>query len=65
MQDNLDYVLPFGKYKGKTIWQVAESDPKYLDWAADNIGGMVGIRLKQAVKHPEVAKRIDRAVFDD
>jgi len=59
----LDFVLPFGKHKGKTIWQVAEDDPKWLDWAAGNIKGDVGEKLCEAVRHPEVEKRIDRVVF--
>lgn len=30
-------VIPFGKYEGKTIGNVIESDPQYLLWAEDNI----------------------------
>jgi hypothetical protein len=59
----LDFVLPFGKHKGKTIWQVAEDDPKWLDWAAGNIKNDVGDKVREAVRHPDVSRRIDRVVF--
>ena len=62
-KDLLDYVMPFGKHEGETIWQIAQSDPKWLDWAAGNIKGQVGEKLREAVKHPDIARRIDNAVF--
>lgn len=33
-KDASEFVIPFGKYKGKTIDSIAESDDglKYLDW---------------------------------
>lgn len=32
------FVMPFGKYRGKTIADIAEEiDPSYLQWAARNI----------------------------
>lgn len=34
-----DYILPFGKYRGKTIKDVAENDMDYLKWATLNIKG--------------------------
>lgn len=33
----MDDVLTFGKYKGETVRQIAETDPRYLRWAFDNI----------------------------
>ena len=65
MEDILDYVLTFGKHKGQTVWEIAESDPKWLDWAAANVSGQNGKILKKAVQHPEVSKRIDRAVYEE
>ena len=62
--DVLSFVLPFGKHRGKTIWQVAEDDPKWLDWAAGKIQGQVGEKIRDAVKHPDIARRIDNAVFE-
>jgi len=31
-----DDVLQFGKYKGSTIGEIADEDPKYLEWCLDN-----------------------------
>lgn len=32
-----DTVLTFGKFNGKTILQVAQSEPGYIDWCAKNL----------------------------
>jgi hypothetical protein len=34
-------ILRFGKYKGKTIEEVLDIDPSYLDWAVGYISGFV------------------------
>lgn len=31
-----DYVVTFGKHKGKTLDAIAEEDPSYIVWLADN-----------------------------
>ena len=31
------YILPFGKHKGETLVQIAESDPSYIAWAKENM----------------------------
>lgn len=31
-----DFVLPFGKYKGKTLAEIYASDPKYVLWLAES-----------------------------
>ena len=31
-----DYVMPLGKYKGKTLKQVWEENPKYINWVIAN-----------------------------
>lgn len=31
------YTLPFGKHKGETLVQIAESDPSYIAWAKENM----------------------------
>ena len=62
-QDILDWVWPFGqKHAGETIWQIAQCDPLYLDWAQDVFGGVAGSILRRAVELPEVSRLIDRAV---
>lgn len=30
-------VMPFGKYRGKTLGEIAEIDVLYLDWVVDKI----------------------------
>lgn len=38
LPDINDYVLEFGKYKGKTLLQIKESDYGYIDWLKENYG---------------------------
>ena len=33
----LRFAMPFGKYSGKTLRQIAEIDPTYLEWASENL----------------------------
>jgi len=42
-----DMAMPFGKYKGKTLAEIAEADVMYLDWLND--GKLYG-QLKPAVE---------------
>ena len=35
-------VFRFGKYKGRTIREITETDPDYIIWAHRNIGGLFG-----------------------
>ena len=61
----LDFVMPFGKHSGKTLWQIACEAPKYLDWCAGEFNGTrdVDKMIQAVVKIPAVAKKIDNAVF--
>lgn len=34
---HMDSYMPFGKYQGKRIDEVIENDPKYIQWAVDNL----------------------------
>lgn len=34
---HMDSYMPFGKYQGKRIDEVIEDDPKYIQWASDNL----------------------------
>lgn len=36
---NTSLILTFGKYKGRSVKEVAEINPRYLKWAVDNIEG--------------------------
>lgn len=31
------YIIPFGKYKGKTLPEIKETDPGYISWAKENM----------------------------
>ena len=42
-----DVVMPFGKYKGRTLGWIADNDLLYLDWLAS--AEIRGHRLQQAV----------------
>lgn len=33
----LDDEMPFGKYKGKTLREVIESDKSYIEWVINNV----------------------------
>ena len=69
-EDILDYHMPFGKYgkknyppKGKTLYEIARENPKYLDWAVDGLSpSNVRDKIREAVMHPTIAKLIDGAV---
>lgn len=32
--------FPFGKHKGETLWEVAQDNRSYLEWAAENLTKM-------------------------
>lgn len=34
---DLDFILKFGKYEGKSIIQVVDVDPSYIKWCQDNV----------------------------
>jgi len=67
--------MPFGKHQGRLISGLPQS---YLEWAAENIKGDVGTKLKEErqrrtesgsaaspIKEPKKAKKRDRAIPDD
>lgn len=45
-------VLPFGKYKGQTIRDVAATDPDYARWAGENINNPFGKALGELSRIP-------------
>ena len=60
----IDYRITFGKHKGKTLFQISQDDPKWLDWAVDNIRSQAVLKhLIHATNHPDIKKRIDAAIF--
>lgn len=34
---HMNSIMPFGKHQGKHIDEVIEDDPKYIQWAVDNL----------------------------
>jgi uncharacterized protein (DUF3820 family) len=59
-----DEVMPFGKHKDKTLGQILQDDPAYLDWLNDT--EIRSGRLKAAVRRMnEVYEaEIQRAIGD-
>jgi len=37
IKEGQDYILGFGKYKGRNIEDVYNEDPSYLQWVYDNM----------------------------
>ena len=62
LEEALDFEMPFGKYKGKTLKHISVMDPKYLDWATDFDDGEPGDTIRLAVTDSDVRRRIDRAI---
>jgi len=58
------YRMPFGKHKGKTLQDIADEDPLYLDWAQDELGGEAGDMIREALRDGFIAKLVDDAVLD-
>lgn len=57
----------FGKYKGKTVMQVAEENPGYLCWMRRTGFQNFGKEVTEAIfaweeANPEEVKRIDRSI---
>ena len=48
---NLNTILPFGKYKGKTIDEVLEIAPSYINWACSTIPAFdVNVQARDMLK---------------
>ena len=43
------YIIPFGKYKGEYLGDVAADDPGYIEWVADNVNGEFGRKAEAMV----------------
>ena len=60
------FEMPFGKHKGKTLDQIAETDQGllYLDWLWDEIDPLtsVGIAIQKYQTLPVIQKELDEAV---
>lgn len=47
--DDLYFRMPFGKHKGRSLVEINETDPDYLEWAYENIDGFVGKQIENFV----------------
>ncbi len=65
MSDCQTFEMPFGKYKGRTLREIADTDEglKYLDWL---LGGEIDLRpatreaLEEFVALPHIEREMDR-----
>lgn len=48
-KSNNEWVMPFGKYKGQTIAAIADLDPDYCKWAADNLDEKIKVRFQKSI----------------
>ena len=48
-QDAENYRMTFGKYEGKTIKEVNEENPKYIDWLMDNTKDEIILKVIELV----------------
>ena len=66
---DLDSVFTFGKYEGKTIKEVFERDPKYIDFCFNNIDEFYVspevIRELKAMNPAEISEPLMLDTFDD
>ena len=46
LSDVLETVLSFGKYRGESLKNIAQSDPKYIEWLAGQDLGNNRLELK-------------------
>ncbi len=56
------YVMPFGRYAGKTLWEISGIDPLWLD-NAKRFEGVAGEKIRLAVMFPLIARRIHAAKY--
>jgi len=63
-----DYVMPFGKYEGKTLNEIANTDKGllYLDWCVrewpvDNAKTLLKIqlRIQEYLSEPTIQRKLD------
>lgn len=53
LKDSLNFQMPFGKYKGKTLEEIKIQDPSYLIW------------LKQNTENKNINRRIEKIINTD
>jgi uncharacterized protein (DUF3820 family) len=63
------YVLPFGKYRGRTLDDIASTDEglQYLDWLIGQpwISGLLEGKLLTYLADPAIRRELDRILEDE
>ena len=59
-----DYVIEFGKYKGKTIKEIYSQDPKYLFWLMEKDHFFI-VDIDQLLGIPENSADRERIIVDE
>ena len=44
-----EFVMPFGKHKGKTLLKISEIDDTYLPWSVNNLTGSIRRKCIKAI----------------
>ena len=59
-----DYEMPFGKYEGETLDEIASTDAglRYLDWAAGEFDGAAGDAVQAYCEQDTIQREIDNLV---
>ncbi len=66
--DPADYVMPFGKWKGLTLDEIAETSDglRWLDWAAGefDVTSEAGQQIRSFVANPAIVREIIEAIAE-
>ena len=63
-----DFVMPFGKFKGMSLYDISETDEglQYLAWAAGEFDdGPAGQAIREFTERDTIARDIDEAENSD
>jgi uncharacterized protein (DUF3820 family) len=50
LDEALNYIMPFGKYGGKTVGDIYSEDPQYLSWVWDTFDDSKWPKLMDAIR---------------
>lgn len=58
------FVMPLGKYKGRTIGQIGLADPAYLEWVAETMDRNVGMAAKTYLEHEQAPATVATGSYE-
>ncbi len=65
-QEACDYVMEYGEHEGKTLYQILEIKPSYLDYITTHHNRTeLQSYLKVFMAHDDVRRKIDEHIFGD